>query len=60
MSTTATSWSRVYEEVVGLKENVAYGPAQSIELKPCGLTILAVPIVTIIAFSELKATQALQ
>ena len=24
-----------YEEVVELKENVAYGPAQSIELKPC-------------------------
>ena len=25
----------VYEEVVELKENVAYGPAQGIELKPC-------------------------
>ena len=24
-----------YEEVVELKENMAYGPAQSIELKPC-------------------------
>ena len=24
-----------YEEVVELKENVAYGPAQSIELKAC-------------------------
>ena len=24
-----------YEEVVELKENVAYGPAQRIELKPC-------------------------
>jgi len=24
-----------YEEVVELKENVAYGPAQGIELKPC-------------------------
>ena len=50
----------VYEEVVELKENVAYGPAQGIKLKPCEAYVPVQHWLSLKTFSESTATWALQ